>query len=109
MTPVYNPEENVIPRVEKIQAACEKFNVSYEILFVDDGHQDLTFKVISKRHKDNRHLKVIRFEKNAGQTAAMAAEFEFARGHRIVSMDGDLQNDPDDIPKLLENWMRATI
>ena len=78
MIPVYNEEENVIPLFEKIQATCEKFNVNYEILFVDDGSQDCTFKVICELHKDRPHLKGIRFEKNTGQTAAMAAGFEFA-------------------------------
>ena len=100
--PVYNEEENVVLLFEKIQAACENLNESYEILFVDDGSQDNTFKVFCELHKDCSHLKVIRFEKNAGQTAAMAAGFEFAQGQRIISMDGDFQNDPADIPKLLE-------
>lgn len=100
--PVYNEEENVVRLFEKIQAVCEKLNEKYEILFVDDGSQDSTFQVLCARHKDRPDLKVIRFKKNAGQTAAMAAGFEFAQGQRIISMDGDFQNDPVDIPKLLE-------
>lgn len=100
--PVYNEEENVVRLFEKIQAVCKNLNEKYEILFVDDGSQDSTFKVLCAIHKDSPHLRVIRFEKNAGQTAAMAAGFEFAQGLRIISLDGDLQNDPADIPKLLE-------
>ena len=100
--PVYNEEDNVVPLFEKIQAACGAINETYEIIFVDDGSKDNTFKVLFELHKTVSHLKVIRFEKNAGQTAAMAAGFEFAQGERIISMDGDLQNDPADIPKLLE-------
>ena len=72
------------------------------MLFVDDGSKDKTFAVLSELSKQAPQLVVIQFQKNAGQTAAMAAGFEFARGQRIISMDGDLQNDPSDIPKLLE-------
>ena len=100
--PVYNEEENVRSLFGKIQAICEALDETYEILFVDDGSQDSTFKVLSELHKEASRLQVIRFQDNVGQTAAMAAGFEFARGQRIVSMDGDLQNDPSDIPKLLE-------
>lgn len=102
VVPVYNEEENVCLLFEKIQIVCETIGEPYEVLFVDDGSQDGTFAVLSELCKQFSQLVVIRFEKNAGQTAAMAAGFEFARGQQIVSMDGDLQNDPADIPKLLE-------
>ena len=69
---------------------------------MDDGSHDKTFAVLSELSKQKPQLGVIRFQKNAGQTAAMAAGFEFAQGQRIISMDGDLQNDPADIPKLLQ-------
>ena len=102
VVPVYNEEENVHLLFEKIQAVCETIGETYEVLFVDDGSQDETFAVLSVLSKQKPELKVIRFKKNAGQTAAMAAGFEFAQGQRIISMDGDLQNDPADIPKLLK-------
>ena len=102
VVPVYNEEENVPLLFEKIQAVCETVGEPYEVLFVDDGSNDGTFEVLSELNKQFTQLVVIRFQKNAGQTAAMAAGFEFARGQQIVSMDGDLQNDPADIPKLLE-------
>ena len=101
VVPVYNEEENVRLLFEKIQAVCETIGDSYEVLFVDDGSRDRTFAVLSELSKQKPELAVIRFQKNAGQTAAMAAGFEFAQGQRIISMDGDLQNDPADIPKLL--------
>lgn len=122
VVPVYNEEENVRPLFEKIQAVCEEIYVTYEVLFVDDGSRDATFAVLSALHEElcsrfqseaagESHpvgaiskrgvLRVLRFEKNAGQTAAMAAGFEYARGEYIVSMDGDLQNDPVDIPRML--------
>jgi glycosyltransferase involved in cell wall biosynthesis len=99
---VYNEEENVRPLYEKIRAVCESIGRTYEVLFVDDGSQDNTFEVLSELRNQEHHLVVIRFQENAGQTAAMAAGFEFAQGERIISMDGDLQNDPADIPQLLE-------
>ena len=102
VVPVYNEEENVRLLFEKIQAVCETIGETYEVLFVDDGSHDETFAVLSELSKQKPELKVIRFKKNAGQTAAMAAGFEFAQGQRIISMDGDLQNDPADIPKLLK-------
>ena len=102
VVPVYNEEENVRLLFEKIQAVCEAIGETYEVLFVDDGSQDKTFAVLSELSKQEPQLIVVRFEKNAGQTAAMAAGFEYARGQRIISMDGDLQNDPADIPKLLQ-------
>ena len=102
VVPVYNEEENVRPLFEKIQAVCETIGETYEVLFVDDGSRDETFAVLAELSKEKSQLVVIRFQKNAGQTAAMAAGFEFARGQRIISMDGDLQNDPTDIPKLLQ-------
>ncbi|MXV72924.1 glycosyltransferase family 2 protein, partial [Candidatus Poribacteria bacterium] len=102
VVPVYNEEDNVRPLFEKIKTVCEAIGVAYEVLFVDDGSRDKTFTVLSELSEQAPQLAVIRFQKNAGQTAAMAAGFEFARGQRIISMDGDLQNDPSDIPKLLE-------
>ena len=102
VVPVYNEEENVRLLFEKIQAVCETIGETYEVLFVDDGSHDETFAVLSELSKQKPELKVIRFKKNAGQTAAMAAGFEFAQGQRIISMDGDLQNDPADMPKLLK-------
>ena len=102
VVPVYNEEENVLPLFEKIETVCETIAEPYEILFVDDGSRDKTFEVLAELHQQAPQVVVIRFEENAGQTAAMAAGFEFARGQRIISMDGDLQNDPADIPNLLQ-------
>ena len=102
VVPVYNEEENVRPLYEKIRMVCESIGKTYEVLFVDDGSQDKTFEVLSELREHAPHLSIIRFQENAGQTAAMAAGFEYARGERIISMDGDLQNDPADIPHLLE-------
>jgi len=102
IVPVYNEEESVLPLFRKIREACERLGKPYEIVFVDDGSCDGTFEVLHRIHNHNGRVKVIRFRKNYGQTAAMSAGFEHAQGEVIVSMDGDLQNDPADIPRLLD-------
>ncbi len=102
VVPVYNEEENVRPLYEKIRDVCDSIGKTYEVLFVDDGSQDKTFEVLTEMRETSTNLSVIRFQENAGQTAAMAAGFKFSRGERIISMDGDLQNDPADIPHLLD-------
>ena len=76
VVPVYNEEENVRPLFGKIQAVCETIGDAYEVLFIDDGSEDETFNVLSELCKQEPQLVVIRFQKNAGQTAAMAAGFE---------------------------------
>ena len=102
VVPVYNEEENVRPLYEKISTVCNAIGLTYEVLFVDDGSQDNTYEVLSELRETETNISVIKFQENAGQTAAMAAGFEYALGERIISMDGDLQNDPADIPQLLE-------
>ena len=102
VVPVYNEEQNVQPLFKKISTVCESIGLTYEVLFVDDGSQDNTYEVLSKLRETDPNISVIKFQENAGQTAAMAAGFEYAQGERIISMDGDLQNDPADIPQLLE-------
>ncbi len=101
VVPIYNEEESVQPLYEAIRTACERNGQSYEIVFVDDGSQDQTFALLEELHKQHSGITVVRFRKNFGQTAAMDAGFRAARGKVIVSMDGDLQNDPSDIPMLL--------
>ncbi len=100
--PVYNEEENVRLLYERLKGALDPLGKEYEILFVDDGSIDKTLAVLEEiQAKDNRMI-VLSLRRNFGQTAAFAAGFDFARGDVVVTMDGDLQNDPADIPKLLE-------
>ena len=79
----------------------------YEVLIVDDGSTDDSFAILSRLQALDPHLRVIRFRRNFGQTAAFAAGFEYARGRFIVTSDGDLQNDPRDIPKMVETLERG--
>lgn len=101
VVPVYNEEESLPPLHERLRNALESMNTSFEVIFVDDGSRDGTFGVLEEIHMQDARAKVLRFRKNYGQTAAMAAGFEYARGDMIITMDGDLQNDPADIPELL--------
>ena len=101
VVPVFNEEESISLLYSKIQKVSETLGTPYEIVFVDDGSHDKTFAILTTIHHTDPHVKVIRFRKNFGQTAAMAAGFQYAHGAVIVSMDGDLQNDPADIPRLL--------
>ena len=101
VVPVYNEEESILLLSQRICNACEPLGIPYEVIFVDDGSNDRTFEILEELHRQHAQIKVIRFRKNFGQTAAMAAGFRCATGTTIISMDGDLQNDPADIPRLL--------
>lgn len=98
VVPVYNEEGNVRELHEEIVDVCEKSGYIYEIIFVDDGSSDMTVEIC----KDLRPLKFIQMRKNFGQTAAMDAGIKAAQYDYIVTMDGDRQNDPADIPKMIE-------
>ncbi|NIN66600.1 MAG: glycosyltransferase, partial [Anaerolineae bacterium] len=100
--PVLNEEDSVRMLHEDLARVLEDLGRSYEILFVDDGSTDHTFDVLSELVRDDDHLRVVRLRRNFGQTAALSAGFDHARGEVIVTMDGDLQNDPMDIPRLLQ-------
>lgn len=99
--PVYNEEENVEPLFREIKGILASLGKSYEIIAVDDGSKDGTFPVLSRLHRAESSLKVVRLKRNFGQTAALAAGLAHADGDIVVLMDGDLQNDPADIPALL--------
>lgn len=100
--PIYYEEENIRPLYDAVTAVLEPTGLSYEIITVDDGSGDGSFAVLKELALADKRVRVIRFRRNFGQTAAMAAGFEASRGAVIIPMDGDLQNDPADIPLLLE-------
>jgi glycosyltransferase involved in cell wall biosynthesis len=100
--PLYNEEENIPLLYEKLNQYLNSLEKEYEILFIDDGSTDRTLSILEEiQSKDNKVI-VLSLRRNFGQTAAFAAGFDFARGDIVVTMDGDLQNDPADISKLLE-------
>lgn len=100
--PFYNEEENIIPLFTSLYQVLAKLGKSYELIFVDDGSTDATFDRLCDVAKGNPEVKLISFKRNFGQTAAMAAGIDRSSGEILIPMDGDLQNDPNDIPSLLE-------
>lgn len=97
VVPVKDEEQNVAALHKKLLDVLPRISKRFEIIFVDDGSRDRTLEVLKRLKK----LKIIKFRKNFGQTAALAAGFEEAKGKLVVSIDGDLQNDPEDIPRMV--------
>ncbi|HDL77584.1 MAG TPA: glycosyltransferase [Lentisphaerae bacterium] len=102
VVPLYNEEENVQPLCRRLYETLSRLPHSWEIILVDDGSTDRTWSVATSMLAEIPSLRLIRLRRNFGQTAALSAGFHHARGAIIVTMDGDLQNDPEDIPLLLE-------
>lgn len=102
VTPVYNEAENIDRFFEEVVPVLDKLDPGFEIIAVDDGSTDQTFEKLQAHHNKDKRIKVIRFRANFGQTAAFSAGFAHARGETIVTIDADLQNDPADIPALIE-------
>lgn len=102
IVPLYNEEESINPLYEAITRAIEPTDIPFEMIFVDDGSKDNTYEKGKEIAEKDHRLRVIKFRKNYGQTPAMAAGIDHARGNILVTMDGDLQNDPKDIPRFLE-------
>lgn len=101
IVPLYNEEETVEKLLDRILDVAEGFRFSYEVVFVDDGSSDKTWEIIESLKQKTPQLRAIKLRRNYGQTSAMVTGFENASGKVIVTMDGDLQNDPSDIPLLL--------
>jgi len=100
--PVFEEEESLPHLYKSIKSVMDRLPNKYEIVFIDDGSKDGSLKVLEGFQKKDDKVVVVSFRRNFGQTAAMAAGFEYAEGDIIITMDADLQNDPEDIPKLLE-------
>jgi len=102
VVPIYNEEPNIHPLVAELQQALDGLGQSYEVVAVDDGSADDSARLLVEAQADRPWLRVVRFSENRGQTAAFLAGFRAARGEILVTIDADLQNDPADIPKLLD-------
>ena len=100
--PVYNEEENVELLCRKLHEVLPGMQRTYEVILVDDGSSDATWPRLVEAVKHYPRFRLIRFRRNFGQTAAMSAGIDHARGEVLVMLDADLQNDPEDIPKLLD-------
>ncbi len=99
--PAYNEEESLPVLYKKLKEVLDTLEKNYEIIFIDDGSTDRTPEILEKIASEDKKVKVVRFRRNYGQTAAMYAGFEHSKGDVIITMDADLQNDPEDIPLLL--------
>jgi glycosyltransferase involved in cell wall biosynthesis len=100
--PIHNEEPAILPLYDRLTTVLENLNRPYEILFIDDASTDRSFDLLANLVETDGHLKVLRLRRNFGQTAALAAGFDEAQGDVIISLDGDLQHAPEDIPLLLE-------
>ena len=100
--PVYNEEENIVRQYEKLTSSMKKIGKKYEAIFVDDGSVDRSVELLSEIAQKDKHVKLVAFRRNFGQTAAMRAGIDHAVGDVIVFMDSDLQNESDDIELLLD-------
>lgn len=99
--PIFNEEENIPILYDRLRAALEKCGQSWDVVFVDDGSTDRSGSVLDELALNDARITVVHFRRNFGQTAAFMAGIDHAQGNIIVPMDGDLQNDPDDVAKLL--------
>ena len=102
VVPVLDEEENIPTLYERLTEVLGSLGVPYEIIVVDDGSRDRSFALLRERAANDRRLRVVRLRRNFGQTAAFTAGFERALGDVVITIDADLQNDPADIPRLLE-------
>lgn len=101
--PMHNEAENVRPLVDRLSSVLGRWPGGAEILFVDDGSTDRTLGLLKQAQESCPAIRIVRFKQNRGQTAAMAVGFRLAQGDVVVTLDGDLQNDPADIPRLVES------
>jgi glycosyltransferase involved in cell wall biosynthesis len=99
--PIHNEEPAILPLYDRLTRVLEAIQKTYEIIFIDDASTDRSFELLANLVETDGRLKVIRLRRNFGQTAALAAGFDEAQGEVIISLDGDLQHDPEDIPALL--------
>src|SRR5882762_6152591 len=102
VVPFYNEQENIPPLYMKLTEVMDAIGEPYELVFVDDGSKDDSFKVLSEIYEHDRRVNLVRLRRNFGQTPALKAGFDFARGDVIISMSGDLQHNPEEIPRFLE-------
>src|SRR5258706_15611392 len=101
LIPIYNEEENIPPLFAALFPVLDRMGDSFEIIAVDDGSRDGSMKVLRAVAAERRELKLVKFRRNSGQTAAIMAAIDHASGEGLISIDADLQNDPEDIPRLI--------
>jgi glycosyltransferase involved in cell wall biosynthesis len=108
VVPFHNEEENVTALYDQLKAVMEQVGESFELVLVDDGSSDRSYKLLEEIAAVDSRVLVVKLRRNFGQTSALAAGFDHAQGEYILAMDGDLQHDPAEIPAFLESSKRAT-
>jgi glycosyltransferase involved in cell wall biosynthesis len=102
IVPCHNEEKNLRPLVAAVRAVLDPLSFPYEMVFIDDGSTDRSWESLQALQAGDTRIRALRFERNCGQSAALWAGFQGSRGEILVTLDADLQNDPRDIPRLLE-------
>ena len=100
--PVFDEEKNLPLLYSRLSPVLKRLKKNYEIIFVDDGSRDSSFEILKQLGRCDKKIRIVKFRKNFGQTAALAAGFEQARGELVATLDADLQNDSRDLPMLLK-------
>lgn len=107
VVPVYDEEENLPVLHAEIVRHVGGMGITWEVVYVDDRSRDQSFEVLQRLRAADRHVRIVRFRRNFGQTPAMAAGFEHSRGRVVVTLDADLQNDPADVPRLVQELAKG--
>ncbi len=102
VVPLYNEEQSLMPLSLSIRDALDRMKSTYEVIFVDDGSTDDSIKILREIHRKNRRYKFISFRRNYGKSAALSVGFQQATGRIVVTMDADLQDDPNEIPRMID-------
>ena len=102
VVPIFDEEENIRPFHDELNGVLDGLGLRSEIIFIDDGSRDASYQRLKEIQGGSERVLVVRFRRNFGQTAALAAGLQYAEGEVVVTMDGDQQNDPQDIPALLD-------
>jgi len=100
--PAYNEEKNTTLLYKELKLVLESLSKNYEIIFVDDGSTDITFEELKKLHEKDNSVKILQFQRNFGKSAALLAGFDNAKGDIIITMDADLQDEPEEIPRFID-------
>ncbi|MGM0368352.1 MAG: glycosyltransferase family 2 protein [Actinomycetota bacterium] len=105
--PIYNEEKNISLLYNRLDNTLSKLSLNYEVILVDDGSSDSSWDELLKIHKEKSNYRIIKLRRNFGQTAAMSAGFDYCTGEIVITLDADLQNEPEDIPKLIEEMKKG--
>ncbi len=102
VVPLFNEEESITELHQKLKRALSKIEGTYEIIFVDDGSRDDSFQILKDLYENDKNVKIIQFQRNFGKSAALDAGFQFSKGKIVITMDADLQDEPEELPMFIE-------